>query len=170
MTCRSALVVVSLLLLGSCIESKSCTLVSCIDSASLAFVTEDATWRAGDYEIGIDVDAAAYSCTARLPDALPQDATTRAVPCTPELDLYFTPLMNCQRESERTPLACQAVSGAWELTAALDGTPRRVAVSVRRDGAVVAERSETLEYRQHSPNGPECGPTCSIARMELTLP
>lgn len=51
----------------------------------------------------------------------------------------------------------------------LDGTPARVAITVRQDGLVIADDEGSPDYRSVAPNGEACGPVCRRGEVALAL-
>lgn len=51
----------------------------------------------------------------------------------------------------------------------LDGTPERVAVTVRQGDTVLAEHELTPTYEEVAPNGPFCTPVCQQAELVIEL-
>ncbi|WP_437925236.1 hypothetical protein WMF37_40215 [Sorangium sp. So ce291] len=62
------------------------------------------------------------------------------------------------------------IPGQFVQGITVHGTPARVDVVVRRDGAAVGERSFTPEYQTSTPNGEGCGPACRGDAQEWELP
>jgi hypothetical protein len=159
MTKLALLFTLGLLGMPACVSSHSCTEVGCADGATIILKTPDDTWAEAQYRLTIVVDNATYVCSLQSPyitesiHRVECDATLGA------LSLVWRAVTVCE----------EPVQDRFTLEAALPGTPKEVHVTFTRDDATLLDQSVPLSYETTRPNGPECGPICQQARVELTV-
>jgi hypothetical protein len=56
-----------------------------------------------------------------------------------------------------------------EARLSIPGTPDRVAITVRQNGAVLAQEEVIPDYVESAPNGETCGPICHQASIVVAL-
>lgn len=110
----------------------------------------------GAYEFAIQADAQSTTCTVTVPFTCDQPLR-----CMPEAPSFYLEMSGCT-----LPPNQQAITGIGFF----DVAPDNIAVTVRRDGAPVAQASYAPVYELSRPNGPECEPVCrTAAGVELDL-
>jgi len=131
-----------------------CTEMPCSDQFQLSIVSASGTFESGWLGILILADGEAeQDCEIRISD-------------DPSECLGVQP---CVKES-----TCSAVYAVWadpqSLIFDVGGTPDVVAVEVKLDDSLVAERSFSPEYAVFRPNGDLCPPACMVDDDEFLLP
>lgn len=135
--------------LGACesvTTSHSCTLLGCESGLQVDFGTT--AWPAGTYRVDVTTSGTTASCSVALP--LPQDPTTCAG-------------FQLQTSGSALPASAQSLPGVH-----LTGTPSPVTVEVLRDGKSLSKQTFQPVYSTASPNGPDCGPTCTQAHVTMS--
>lgn len=160
--------------LGSCIESHSCTEIGCADAAGVIIRTESGEWPAGVYTLDVSFDSQVYVCSFTMPDDLPEMAGQgAALDCDdPALYAYFSPRVTCTETSNGNSVSqsCTPIENQFDLQVSMYGTPAELSVELKRDDSVLVEESHTLTYEEYFPNGPECGPACRQADVNIAIP
>ncbi|MDP2306890.1 MAG: hypothetical protein Q8P18_12775 [Pseudomonadota bacterium] len=123
-----------------------CTEIGCADGVSLDFSLDEP----GDYEITAVVGGETVACTASLP-------FTGSEACTGPgyVGLNGTELPDDQ----------QSLEGMW--LEAIDAAD--VHLTIVRSGTTVYDDVLPLTYVTLEPNGPECGPVCESASLDVPL-
>lgn len=138
--------------LTSCGGPMGCTLMGCSDSLRVAF--DPPLGAEGAYEVVVEGDAKTRTCTATLPLGEGGPECERGdddrFPGSLSLDLDRTEPMSLR--------------GVWVY-----GSPKKVNVTVRRDGVLLASETFEPSYEKTYPNGPECGPTCFSGSAKLPI-
>jgi hypothetical protein len=132
---------------------RACTELACNDGLSVA-MSPTSSWPHGVYRFTIEADEAKTICTGTLP--LP-DCGTRAISC--EGDGAWVGESGCglpEREHAFGDVRFSSTPAAVEITVALD----------ERD---IVTQAWTPTYETHSPNGPDCPPTCTKGSVRLDL-
>jgi hypothetical protein len=165
-------VAVSLGVAGSCSGPTVCSDVGCNDEASFTIRAPGGHWDDGAYSLQVTFGHDAYDCTFTLPDALPSTGSSQGLDCTPTLQAYFTPEVDCEdhRNGNDVSEVCTPIADQYYLQASRDGTPAKLAVTLQRDDTTLLDETRALSYSANEPNGPECGPTCRQASIDFTLP
>ncbi|HEX2672935.1 MAG TPA: hypothetical protein VHM25_18755 [Polyangiaceae bacterium] len=160
----------ALVVAGSCSEPTACTDVGCSDQASFTIRPPGSHWDEGAYSLQVKFDDAVYSCSFTLPDALPGTGSWQALDCTPALQAYLTPEVDCEehKNGDSVSQVCTPIPDQYYLQASSTGTPATLAVTLQRDDTTLLEETRALSYRATQPNGPECGPTCQQASTDFT--
>lgn len=152
----------------------SCTLVGCQDGYAISFKTADGSWEPGDYVIDVEIDGKVEHCTYSWDGSVsPQGWAQVAPTCTGQLSAWFrsdastsTTTGAGMYSSVATPIPGQFVQGLQ-----FSGTPKLVAVTILKDGALLAERSFTPQYQAYYPNGEGCDEApCMVASDDWVLP
>jgi len=55
------------------------------------------------------------------------------------------------------------------LELSLNTAPKTIAVDLTLDGALILSESSTPSYVESQPNGPDCGPICRQANVDLMV-
>jgi hypothetical protein len=152
--------------------TKECTEIGCADGFSIAAATADKSWAAGEYALELSVDGNAVSCAYSWTNTPQAGGGGMFVQCSPTVTVWIEPVTRCMETShgDAVSQSCTPISGQFTQRVTIDGTPDRVDVVVRRDGAVLGERSFTPEYKTSYPNGEGCGPACRGDAQEWELP
>ncbi|MFZ5895766.1 MAG: hypothetical protein ACOY0T_32215 [Myxococcota bacterium] len=154
----------------------ACTEIGCGDEAILSFRTPaDTPWSTGSYALVLTYDGVQHACQFTVPDALPMSGSSHAIPCAPDIGyagVQFFQDSKCQttRNGDSVSQSCTPIPGRYVLQATVLGTPKDIAVIIRRDDAEIINRNLTLQYSITQPNGPECGPTCHQASADVEVP
>jgi hypothetical protein len=156
-------------------ETHACSDVGCIDSVSFQIKTADGTWPDGAYTVELTANGASYACSMTLPDDLPANGSISTIRCEPPLSYVGVTLRTdvlCTEHHDATSgsQSCTPVPGHYTLSGSLASTPSTLSLRVTRDSGLLVEQSLPLTYSTTQPNGPDCGPTCRQASVELTLP
>lgn len=151
--------------------TKQCTEIGCIDAFTITTATADKGWAAGEYTLELTVDGDEVSCAYRWPDA-PQAGSGTVVQCSPTVTVSVIPVTTCTEttDGDSVSQSCTPVPGQFTQLLTIQGTPARVDVAVRRDGAPLGERSFTPAYQTSYPNGKDCPPACRQDAQTWELP
>ncbi|MGK4007340.1 hypothetical protein WMF31_32260 [Sorangium sp. So ce1036] len=152
--------------------AKQCTGMGCVDSFTIAAVTADKSWPAGEYTLELTVDGDEVSCAYGWTNTPQPGGGGVFVQCSPTVMVSVNPVTTCTetRDGDSVSQSCTPVPGQFTQLLAIHGTPARVDVVARRDGAVLGERSFTPEYRTSYPNGEGCAPACRGDAQHWELP
>jgi hypothetical protein len=155
---------------GCELGAHDCTDIGCADNASLR-ITSDADWAAGSYRLDLSLDEREGSVEFALPDDLPPRGSVTWLKGIEGVDIGLQEVAECTsvRHGDAISQSCQPIPNRYELTIGTLGTPARFSVALARDAETVVEESGELAYRESRPNGPECGPVCSSAEVELAF-
>lgn len=141
---------------ASC-ASKSCTAVGCSNEAVLTIRSPTGTWADGEYLLMVTASGQTHVCGIQLPEA-------SELACSPPLSARVAADMKCTEGG-----GCTAISGQRAFRISVPGTPPEVAVNLAHDGAELLNETRPLEYHLLTPNGPECGPGCRRATLDLAV-
>jgi hypothetical protein len=147
--------------------------MGCFDGATVTVHSPEGTWQPGNYKLEITTAGQAHSCQITLPDDAPtQPGASASLACVPTFDAGLVPETECTQSSdgEVVSQSCTPIAGQYFFSVALSGTPPDVDVRLARDASELLHESRALEYKDFSPNGVECGPTCRVATLELVVP
>ncbi|WP_437753566.1 hypothetical protein [Sorangium sp. So ce1389] len=150
----------------------NCTEVGCDDSFSIITTTADKSWAEGEYALELSVDGDEVSCSYTWTNTPQAGGGGMFVQCSPSIIVSINTFMQCTETSDGDSVSqsCTPIPGKLAQGIKIQGTPARVDVVVRRDGAVVGERSFTPEYQTSYPNGEACGPECRGDAQDWELP
>jgi hypothetical protein len=157
----------------SCMESHSCTEIGCIDAAGVTIRTESGEWAEGVYTLRIAFDGEEYECGFDMPGDLPEVVGQRGeLDCEPRLEASFTPRVECTESSDgnSSSQSCTPIERQFDLEVFTQGTPAALDVKLDLDGMLLVDESHDLVYEEYFPNGPECGPACRQANVEIDIP
>lgn len=134
-------------------EPTACTEIGCTDGLVIA-VTPMSSWPHGAYRFTIDADGTTITCTGALP--LPDCGT---------------PAMTCDAGGVGIgESGCALPDGEHAFSdIVFASSPKAVTLTVTRDDQPLATQSWTPTYVTSQPNGPDCPPTCTGARVQLAL-
>ena len=135
----------------------ACTLIGCEDGLKID-LRPASGWPAGEYRFQIQADAVEVTCRGSLP--LPNCTESPAVTCDTK------GLVQIVESGCALPANSQAFPGLWfdpKLR------PRKVEISITRDGELVGEGEIVPSFQTVQPNGPECPPTCDVAHAVLDV-
>ena len=168
------LALLSILALAGCetnVLGHGCTEIGCGDALSLSFETADGHWPDGDYRVELEFAGESEVCTFKLPDALPTETAGAAQVCEPSPRGFFSPKSTCTetRTKDAVSESCTPLPDQWTLALYRDGTPETVSVRVTRDDQEVASLSQTVDYRENRPNGPDCEPVCRQSQIDVQV-
>jgi hypothetical protein len=152
-------------------ETHACTDVGCADGASFTLRPPLSHWYDGAYSLEVTFDSTVHDCSFSVPDDLPEGGSWQPLTCTPALSVFLTPEVDCQEQHDgnNASQVCTPVPEKYFVQGSTGGTPATLHVRMLRDEAVVADETEPLSYSATQPNGPECGPTCHQASVDLTF-
>ena len=138
-------------LLSGCVETKACTAIGCQDQASLRIQGADgAPLRVS---ASIEIDGRKIECSLAEQDA--------PGVCEAGVRFWLRELQDCREEISGSSRGLHCVgTGRFEQVVEIAGTPRAVQVVLRRDGAVLAQRTFEPKYEGVFPNGRDCDPVC----------
>ena len=150
---------------------KGCTDIGCGDSLSLNFNTADGSWPDGEYRLELDFAGDEQRCSFKLPESLPAQRGSVGQVCESNLrgSIFAKTVCMETRTKDAVSQSCTPLPDQWTLTLHRDGTPKTVSIRVTRDDQEVASVSQTVNYRDNRPNGPDCEPLCRQAQIELTV-
>lgn len=151
---------------AACELGHSCTDIGCGNGVAMVVHPESHTWREGTYTVEIALDDDLRSCRFSVPEDLPATGATSSFECG-----LLEQLAECNevRNGDAVSQSCELVPGAYRLVLNTYGEPANLGVSVARDGDTLLSHEQTLRYTESRPNGPECGPVCRWASVELTF-
>ncbi|WP_437280822.1 hypothetical protein WME90_09785 [Sorangium sp. So ce375] len=157
---------------GCIMNPKACTEMACSDGFSVTAATADKSWPAGEYTLELAVDGNAVSCAYSWTNTPKVGDGGVFVQCSPTVSVSINPVTICTetRRGDAVSQSCTPAPGQFTQLLAVGGTPTRVDVVVRRDGALLGERSFTPAYRTWYPNGEGCGPACRQDTQDWALP
>jgi hypothetical protein len=144
-------------LLGACsgeFDNRACTEIGC-ENGLTVHVTPAARWPHGAYRFVVEADGMSVTCSGSLPLS---DCATRALACDREGVVTITE-SGCALPPNEHALGDLHLPGA----------PASVTVEIFRDEGTIARETFAPTYRTIQPNGPGCEPTCTQARVDLTL-
>jgi hypothetical protein len=159
--------------LASCAEPHSCTEIGCADAAGVTIRTESGEWAEGVYTLRITFDGAEYECGFDMPGDLPEVVGQLGeLDCEPQLNAYFTPRVACTESSDgsSSSQSCTPIERQFDLKVSTYGTPAALDVKLDLDGTQLVDEAHYLVYEEYFPNGPECGPACRQANVEIDIP
>jgi hypothetical protein len=153
-------------------EQHVCTLIGCGDGVSISLRPTDGFWPDGDYTFALVVDGQTQSCIANVPKDLPQNGNIAEFACSPkDRSVYWTQDTSCQeqRDGNSVSQTCALIPNRFTANTNVSGTPAVFSVSLERDGVELIGQTVSPTYKESRPNGPECGPVCRQAKVELTF-
>jgi hypothetical protein len=153
--------------------SRSCTDMGCGNGLGATLRTVDGSWPDGTYELSIRADGVETACSFRLPERLPSPpGALTDIDCGPGVRFEIRPETQCESGCDGNACwqRCTPIEGKFVQQLSIDGTPSRLDVSLARDGQELVVRHVEPMYRDVFPNGPECGPGCRQASLELAVP
>lgn len=156
---------------SGCVTAE-CTAIGCADSFSITTATADNSWAAGEYALDLSMDGNEVSCAYSWTNTPQPGGGGVFVQCGPTVTVSIDPSTRCTETSDGDSVSqfCTPIPGQFKQLLTIQGTPARVDVVVRRDGAVVGERSFTPKYQISYPNGEGCGPACRGDTQDWELP
>ncbi|WP_437737711.1 hypothetical protein [Sorangium sp. So ce1335] len=156
---------------SGCIKQQ-CTELGCNDSFTITAATADKRWAAGEYALDLSVDGNQVSCAYTWTNTPQAGGGGVFVQCSPTVAVSIEPVTRCRETSNGGAVSqfCNPIPGQFTQRITVHGTPARVVVVVRRDGAVVGEQGFTPAYQRSYPNGEACGPGCRQDAQDWELP
>ncbi|WP_438035572.1 hypothetical protein [Sorangium sp. So ce204] len=157
---------------GCIMNQKQCTEMACSDTFTITAATANKSWAAGEYTLELAVDGNAVSCAYSWTNTPNVGGSGVFVQCSPTVSVSVNAVEICTetRRGGGVSQSCVPAPGQFTQQLAIRGTPARVDVVVRRDGALLGERSFTPAYRTWYPNGEDCGPGCRQDAQDWALP
>ncbi|WP_437591991.1 hypothetical protein [Sorangium sp. So ce1000] len=151
---------------------KRCTEMGCADSFSVTAATADKSWAAGEYTLELTVDGAAVSCAYSWTNTPQAGGSGVFVQCSPTVTVAIEAVTTCTETVGRNAVSqsCTPVPGQFRQLLTVRGTPARVDVVARRNGALFGERRFTPKYQTSYPNGKDCAPACRGDAQDWELP
>ncbi|MFO1242808.1 MAG: hypothetical protein U1E36_06365 [Rickettsiales bacterium] len=131
----------------------ACTMMACMDGLSIHIDT-NYRWKPGHYQFVFDADGKAATCEGSLPL---RDCESNSLTCT-------SSWMQITESGCALPKDNQGFGDIW-----INGWPKRLTVTISRDGKTLASQNLTPSYHSSQPNGGGCQPTCCQAAMEIKL-
>lgn len=174
---------------GCELVTRSCTDVYCEDSLALSIDGPPSAWASGPHTLDLQLDRS-HRCLFELPVTL---AAGDSLPlaCTPELTSPFGPAATlhhrpppeapCPAPGAGDPSNAGDAGGLgdaghegcaprYRIEVRASAAPTRVTVRLAAGDTPLLDHTSNPTYSRLQPNGPECGPTCRNATLELTLP
>lgn len=149
----------------------------CEDSLAVVIDGAAGAWANGSYTLDMQL-ARTHRCVFELPGALAANESV-ALACTPELASSFGAGATLLRlgPSEAGPCPApdsgdsgdSACSARYRIEVRTSAAPTDVAVRLAAGNTPLLDQTRSPAYAILQPNGPECGPTCRNATIELTL-
>lgn len=157
---------------GCIMTPKACTEMGCSDTFTITAATANKSWTPGEYTLELAVDGNAVSCAYSWTNTPKVGGSGVFVQCSPTVSVSIDAVTICTetRRGDAVSQSCVPAPGQFTQLLAIQGTPARVDVVVRRDGALLGERSFTPAYRTWYPNGEDCGPACRGDAQDWSLP
>jgi len=139
----------------------ACTLIGCEDGLKVQ-LRPASGWPAGEYRFEIQAEGVRVTCRGSIPltACTGGPSLPRTVTCDPE-DVIRIVESGCA-------LPAQA-QGFPELWFDPKFRPRKLEITITRDGQIVAGANLVPSFQKVYPNGPECPPACDVARAVLDL-
>jgi hypothetical protein len=178
------LLVPSLAAVG-CEPPQTCADVYCSSETALLIDKPQAAWADGQYTLDLRLGERESRCSFILPipGKLPHELQLRGEPfdCEPALPahhlwplaaLYPAPNRSpvCPQPDGGPPLAsCPPLAGRYHIEIHTSATGDDLEVRLESGGAVLLEQSRAVDYTTNEPNGPGCGPTCSVATLAFQI-
>lgn len=157
---------------GCIMNPKACTEMGCSDTFTITAATANKSWAAGEYTLELTVDGNAVSCAYSWTNTPKVGGGGEFVQCSPTVSVSIDAVAICTetRHGDAVSLSCIPAPGQFTQVLAIQGTPARVDVVVRRDGALLGEQTFTPAYRTSYPNGKDCEPVCRQDAQDWVLP
>jgi hypothetical protein len=155
---------ISLLLLtgGNSGCAKACTLIGCVDQASIH--VHDENFTSSPLNVALTMDGQPVTCVA--------ESSSQEITCDEQhVTVTLHELSDCSVIHERNAEAEKCVpNGKFEHVILIEGAPRQVDVVVGNTDGVSVQRTFQMEYETWFPNGPECDETpCRTTSVEWKL-
>jgi hypothetical protein len=161
-----AVVLLVLASVSSCLLPHECTDIGCLDGASITLRRSDGMRLALDTELTID--------GRRVVCRAPPPASGGSLPisqCDTDVSMTSRELADCHEErSGNVVTQVCTPNGKFEQILSIRGTPARVAMVLRENDQVVADKTIDLRYETARPNGEGCEPVCRQANTTWLLP
>lgn len=144
------------------LHGKVCTQMACANEAVIEAELAEATTGAGRHTFELEIDGVKKSCIVDVTVGSRADGTCSGG--------GVSLMMGSQMEQRTMSMGGMVgvtevpVPGRMFWRLSVYGTPKQVRVLHKRATVVVVDRSESLQYREHRPNGPGCEPACQVAR------
>jgi hypothetical protein len=135
---------------------RACTLIGCDDGLKVD-LQPNSGWPAGAYQMTVQADDVRVVCRGSLP--LPPCAS-RAISCEP------AGVVTIGESGCALPAASHGFS---QIAFESKLRPKRVEVSITRDGASVAQATLAPVFQTLFPNGPDCPPGCDTAQARIDV-
>lgn len=154
-----------------CELGKACTDVGCLDGVWVTAAPASGEWPAGDYELELTLDGSTQKCGFHLPDDLPTAGRVTTLDCGQGIQAGLEQRSECHETTSGNAVSqsCTPLPDQYELRFSLQSKPKSLGIALSRDGNVFFNDSVAPSYQISEPNGPECGPTCRQAHVDLTL-
>jgi hypothetical protein len=150
----------SMIFVSGCSSSHSCTQIGCTDVFTLNMSLSSG--EKPNISIDLLVDGVAVSCPAL-------DGQT-VVACAANVTGTMVQEEDCVQSQQGSAVTQTCTgTGVFHVSVAIAGAPRSVAYTAKLDGAVVGQDTVTPSYRDFSPNGSDCAPSCKQAAVDVTL-
>jgi hypothetical protein len=154
----------------------ACTEVGCSDGLVVQVRRPTSEWAPGAYGLELAFDGHAITCAFTLPADFPATGSVKEIPCqgsvgAPGFSVILDQDSICdtvQRGGSET-FVCQPVPNRYSLRAGLYGTPATAKLVLGLDDGVLLDTELTPTYEESRPNGPDCGPVCRQATVDLEL-
>ena len=151
-------------------NENGCTQIGCSDGVSIV-LHKASPWMDGAYVFRFEADGHGTNCTASFPQDLPLEQQTKLLECDPVHEVTLSNEVACMDERSRdvSSQVCGTLTDRWMLQTGTASTPRKVSVSVTRDGERLLSKSVEMKYELVFPNGPDCGPGCKLGAVDVTM-
>ncbi|MBN8609730.1 MAG: hypothetical protein J0L92_04070 [Deltaproteobacteria bacterium] len=150
---------------------RPCTAMACLDEGAVVLRYDAAHFRTGAHHFEITADGQTVRCDAQLTSL----TETVFATCDGRAQVHVgaeTRMVEVQLPGMPGVVGATAevVEGRFHATITVYTTPASIHVVHTIDGAPHADRTASLTYAEHRPNGPGCDPVCQQGRVELEGP
>lgn len=140
---------------------QACTQIGCVNGLNM-HLPMNMQWPAGQYTFTVTTEKGVMSCQGSLP--LP--------PCNDDDDEdYPAGSLRCTDKRlvvMESGCALPADAHSFGPLIQIEDSPAQVHLVITRDNIVVADQSFAPQYNTSQPNGPQCGPVCHSASVNVT--
>jgi len=162
----------SAILCSTCVKTKACTEIGCIDQFSATIESPSASLPAGMHRLEVVADGTTLSCTFPVPvEPLPGGGWP-GPECSPGLILFVGPAVTCTTFETDTAKGqrCDPIPDRISERFSIAQTPTQVAVTQWAGDTMIFQQTATPTYHVSYPNGPDCDPGCRQASAAWSIP
>ena len=170
---------------AGCEPTQECSDVYCSSETALLIDKPQSAWADGRYTLDLRLGDRETRCsfTLPIPGKLPHELQLRGEPfdCTPALPAHHLgPLAALHPAPNRSPVcpqpdggpplaSCPPLAGRYHIEIHTSATGDELGLRLESGGTVLLQQSTAVDYTTSEPNGPECGPTCSVATLTFRI-